>query len=360
LNLDKAQYNNLLEVLVQDKDFMKEFLMRAQTSLLGQKKKRNDRNNRKERVEEITTMQYDDTPGVEILEERDGGGLNQEEYNVNDIMLNGGQETQETPEIYYEEEKDQNKEMGDEMEKDKILEEDICYNRLLKLVNQYRFNKVFNILIEVLNKSDFVTNNLDEEFIKEEIIDITKIIRKDVLFVYLMKIMSNNFINNIYKAQPRMPPAPKQYRETYIEPPKPKPKPMYDKKEIVVRDNFQQQFGNLGAFDNPKKKQKFNEPSFQYRWKHFEMKNGVIYCFFPKTKTNSSKFSLYCIKRGTCNAKLRVDLALKKVNLIGSHNNHEGVNVDKLKVEFPELMRRDWSHLQYDCYEGNNILIWKF
>jgi len=32
-----------------------------------------------------------------------------------------------------------------------------------------------NILIEILNKNGFPCNNLDEEFIKEEIIDITKI-----------------------------------------------------------------------------------------------------------------------------------------------------------------------------------------
>ena len=50
LNLDKAQYNNLLVVLVQDKNFMKEFLVRAQMSLLGQKTKRD------KRTEEISCM----------------------------------------------------------------------------------------------------------------------------------------------------------------------------------------------------------------------------------------------------------------------------------------------------------------
>ena len=39
MNLDSAQYNNLLEALVQNKNFMKEFLSWAQTSLLGQKTK---------------------------------------------------------------------------------------------------------------------------------------------------------------------------------------------------------------------------------------------------------------------------------------------------------------------------------
>ena len=46
---------------------------------------------------------------------------------------------------------------------------------MLKFVKQYNINKLLNILIEILNKNDFPCNNLDEEFIKEEIIDITKI-----------------------------------------------------------------------------------------------------------------------------------------------------------------------------------------
>ena len=193
------------------------------------------------------------------------------------------------------------------------------------MVKQYIITKALNILIEVLNKSDFTCNNLDEEFIKEEIIDITKIIRK-VLFIYLMKIMpNNNSYNN--KNRPKIilpPPAPNKSKETYIEP----PKAIYDKKEIVVKENFYQ-FGNVGV---SKKKQKLNGPKYQYRWNHFELKNRIIYCFFPKSKTNSSKFFLYYIKR-TCNAKFRIDLALKKISLIGYHNDHERVNIDKLRME---------------------------
>ena len=64
----------------------------------------------------------------------------------------------------------------------------------------------------------------------------------------------------------------------------------------------------------------------------FWIKNGIIYCFFPKSKTNSSKFSLFCIKR-TCSAMPTVDLALKKISLIVYHNGHEGENINKLRME---------------------------
>ena len=267
-----------------------------------------------------------------IVEERND--LKQEEYNVNDIMLDEPPETQEI----YVEEQIKNKETGVEMERDKIQEEDICYNRLLKLVKQYKINKVFNILIEILNKSNIVCNNIDEEFIKEEIIDITKTIRKDVLFVYLMKIMSSN-----NKEQNQTFSSPKMYKETFIPPPK-----IYDRKE----NNFQ--IGNL-AFS---KNKSYNEPNFQYRWKHFERKNGTIFCFFPKSKVNSPKCSLYCTKR-RCDAKLKIDLEAKEITLIEDHNEHEGINIDKLKWEYPELEQNDWTHLQYDCFQGKKILVWK-
>ena len=117
----------------------------------------------------ITPMQYNNNRRVEIIEERND--LNQEEYNVNDIQMDEGPEMQE---ICYED-CDKNNETGGEIERVKILEEDIYYNILLKFVKQYNINKLLNILIEILNKNDFPCNNLDEEFIKEEIIDITKI-----------------------------------------------------------------------------------------------------------------------------------------------------------------------------------------
>jgi len=328
LNLDKSQYNNLLDVLVQDKNFTKEFLLRAQQNLLGQKTVRNEKNDKTEDIS-IMPIQYNDNPKIGGIEERNGN--NQEEYNVNDIMLDEPPETQEI----YVEEQGKNKNTGFDMERDKILEEDICYNRLLKLVKQYKINNVFNILIEILNKSNIVCNNIDEEFIKEEIIDITKTIRKDVLFVYLMKIMSStNKEQQITFPSPRI----------YIPPP---PKNMYD-----IKDNY-----SLGSLGLPKNKS-YNEPNFQYRWKHFERKNGTIFCFFPKSKVNSAKCSLYCTKR-RCDAKLKVDLDTKEITLIEDHNEHEGVNIDKLKYEYPELEKNDWTHLQYDCFQGKKILVWK-
>jgi len=314
LNIDKDQYNNLLDVLVQDKNFTKEFLLRAQQNLLGQKTVRN--NKPKETSSMSMSMpvqqpiQYNNTPKKGVVEERND--LNQEEYNVNDITLD---EPPETQEIYVEEQVQNKETPGVVMERDKIQEEDICYNRLLKLVKQYKINKVFNILIEILNKSNIVCNNIDEEFIKEEIIDITKTIRKDVLFVYLMKIMSNN------NKEPRQISSPIMYRETYIPPPK-------------IYDNFP--IGNLTFSKN----KSYNEPNFQYRWKHFERKNGTIFCFFPKSKVNSSKCSLYCTKR-RCDAKLKIDLEAKEITLIEDHNEHEGINIDKLKWEYPELEQND-------------------
>ena len=78
----------------------------------------------------ITPLKYDNNQRVEEVEERND--LNQEEYNVNDIQIDEGPGIRE---ICYEG-FDKNNDICVQMEKDKILEDDMYYNRLLKSVKQ--------------------------------------------------------------------------------------------------------------------------------------------------------------------------------------------------------------------------------
>jgi len=66
------------------------------------------------------------------------------------------------------------------------------YNKIYKLIKKNGINRIFNILIDIFNKSETNYKFLEEEEIKDEITEITKTIRKDVLFIYLMKIICNN------------------------------------------------------------------------------------------------------------------------------------------------------------------------
>ena len=352
LNLDEMQYNSLLEVLIQDTKFTEKFLERAQQNFVGQKKGRDEKNEESKKI----TIQYDDSPKIEIVEERDD--LNQEEYNVNDIMLAEGPEEQEI----YVDDKYKNKDSDDEIERDKILEEDIYYNRLLKLVKQYKLNKVFNVTIDIIRNSGIKYKNMDEDYIKKEIIDITKTIKKEIFIIYLMKIM----LNNSNKEQLQKLPSPKKFKKKLYMEQTPK---TYNNNEYVNDEYGNNEYSNNVFANNDYTKKKFGhsgvpkkkkpEPDYQYRGKHFVWKNGILYCFFPKNRTNSSNYTLYCSKR-SCNARLKIDLKMKKIIFIGNHTNHEGINIEKLKWEYPEIVKKDWKHLQYDCFHGKKILVWKF
>jgi len=98
---------------------------------------------------------------------------------------------------------------------------------------------------------------------------------------------------------------------------------------------------------------------FQYHSRHFHWKHGKLYSYAPKNKMKASKCFLYCGKNG-CEAKVQIDMNKKRATFIGSHNDHEGINIEKYAFEYPGLDSKDWKHIQYDCYNGKKILMWKY
>jgi hypothetical protein len=205
---------------------------------------------------------------------------------------------------------------------DKFLLEDLIYNRILRMVKQYGINKILNILIEVLNKNDSRSQNFEDRLVKEEINDISKIIRKDVLFIYLIKIVANSKdspeirldtgLSGLYNETPRK----------------------------RVEKSVRKEFVSKNAEKSVIKKRNTEEPNFQYRWKHFQWKNGKLYSYAPKSRTSSSKCTLYCANH-ECDAKVKIDMTLKKVIFIGNHTDHGGINIDKFSGEYPALLTND-------------------
>ena len=332
---NNEQLNDLIEVLIKDKDFMDEFLLMEKRNLLLQQKR--------ERVIEKTKEIYDkrESEQKEVLTNKDFEAIYKE---LNDNTVKNGQKINKINFIKEEELKEENSsdgeirkingeiggeknsylndnildEVGGDMcpDEEKEEEEVVSYNRLLKLVKQYGINKILNKLMDILNSSSKGFTNIEDKIIKGEIMDITKNIRKDVLFIYLMKIIANN-------------------------------------KNLLFKDNKSKfDKGNLT-------KKKIDDVDYQYRSRHFHWVQGILYSYAPKNRIRSNKCYLYCGKGG-CEAKVQVDMNKKKAILIGSHNNHEGINVNKYIYEYPELDSDDWKHLQYDCYHGKKIFMWKY
>ena len=336
---NNEQLNDLIEALIKDKDFMDEFLLMEKRNLLLQKKR--------ERGFEKTKEIYDkrESEQKEILTTKDFEAIYKElNDNNNNIKNNkkinkikfinekGEEEIKEENSSDGEIKKSNGKmdgekasylnenildEVGGDMYADEEKEEEVVnYNRLLKLVKQYGINKILNKLMDILNSSNRGFTNIEDKIIKGEIMDITKNIRKDVLFIYLMKIIANN-------------------------------------KNLLFKDNKNKiDKGNLT-------RKKIEDVDYQYRSRHFHWIQGILYSYAPKNRIRSTKCYLYCGKGG-CEAKVQVDMNKKKAILIGSHNNHEGINVNKYIYEYPELDSDDWKHLQYDCYHGKKIFMWKY
>lgn len=335
---NNEQLNNLIEALIRDKDFMDEFLLMEKRNLLLQKKR--------EREFEKTKEIYDkrESEQKEILTNKDFEAIykelndnnikNDQKINkINFIKEKGEEEIKEENSSYGELKKSNGEidgekvsylnenlldEIGGDMcaDEEKEEEEVVNYNRLLKLVKQYGINKILNKLMDILNSSSKGFTNIEDKIIKGEIMDITKNIRKDVLFIYLMKIIANN-------------------------------------KNLLFKDNKNKfDKGNLT-------KKKIDDVDYQYRSRHFHWVQGILYSYAPKNRIRSSKCYLYCGKGG-CEAKVQVDMNKKKAILVGSHNNHEGINVNKYIYEYPELDSDGWKHLQYDCYHGKKIFMWKY
>jgi len=135
-----------------------------------------------------------------------------------------------------------------------------------------------------------------------------------------------------------------------------------DHPERFDKDNSDN-FDKKDKFDDKKElsdiKKQTGEVEYQYRWKHFHWKHGKLYCYSPRNKIRNSKCFLYCSKPG-CDAKVQIDMVIKRALFIGNHYEHEGIEMEKYINEYPGIDTKDWKHLQYDCYHGKKILMWKY
>ena len=282
---NNEQLNNLIEALIRDKDFMDEFLLMEKRNLLLQKKR--------EREFEKTKEIYDkrESEQKEILTNKDFEAIykelndnnikNDQKINkINFIKEKGEEEIKEENSSYGELKKSNGEidgekvsylnenlldEIGGDMcaDEEKEEEEVVNYNRLLKLVKQYGINKILNKLMDILNSSSKGFTNIEDKIIKGEIMDITKNIRKDVLFIYLMKIIANN-------------------------------------KNLLFKDNKNKfDKGNLT-------KKKIDDVDYQYRSRHFHWVQGILYSYAPKNRIRSSKCYLYCGKLGYVNSAVKL------------------------------------------------------
>ena len=108
-----------------------------------------------------------------------------------------------------------------------------------------------------------------------------------------------------------------------------------------------------------KKRAVFLNDDVQYRFKHFHMKDGVLYYYRPKqNNVTLSIFNLYCWKT-KCPGKIRVDMFEETAYEISEHDEHRRIYPKEFKNEFPELMEKGWEHIQYDILNGEKILMWK-
>jgi len=233
------------------------------------------------------------------------------------------------------------------MKKKKKKENNTPFNKLYTLIRKNGINRVFNILIDIFNKSEINYKFLEEEEIKDEIIDITKSVRKDVLFIYLMKIICNTNMPPLYPSPNLQLPSQNN----------PSPMPLIS--QNYPKNSF---YSNITKYEKTypiRKKIQPDPVDFQYHSRHFHWKHGKLYSYAPKNKMKAPKFFLYCGKNG-CDAKVQIDMIKKKAIFIGSHNEHEGINIEKYAFEYPGLDTKDWKHIQYDCLNGKKILMWKY
>jgi len=188
---NKDQLNDLIEVLIHDKDFMKEFLMVEKKNSNGNSKDNNILISEEEKKEEdkINNLNLNRNKNELI---KDKNMLSNKDFETIYKELNHDEEKikkqQQQFNGNYVNDIDDDIVIDDEEDK----KENDPYNKIYKLIKKNGINRIFNILIDIFNKSETNYKFLEEEEIKDEITEITKTIRKDVLFIYLMKIICNN------------------------------------------------------------------------------------------------------------------------------------------------------------------------
>ena len=335
---NKEQLNDLIELLVHDKDFMKEFLQIEK------------KNSTKDMV-----------PGDEEKKEEEKINSELEGGDKNNILSNKDFENiyKELHEDGSKGKKQLNGNFLNDFDDDILLDEDeekndnTPYNKIYRLIKKNGINRIFNMLIDIFNKTDTKFRFLEEEEIKEEVVEITKTIRKDVLFIYLMKIISNNTVPPIFPSGQNL--TKNNMSQSTITP------------ELSRKDLFP----NVTKYEKPvtltKKKttannntNNINIDQYQYHSRHFHWKHGKLYSYAPKNKIRSNKCYLYCSKSG-CDAKVQIDMSKKRATFIGSHNEHEGIDIEKYAYEYPGLdSNKDWKHMQYDSINGKKVMMWKY
>ena len=353
---NKEQLNDLIEVLIQDKDFMKEFLMVEKKNSNGneikkdnniinvEEKKDEDKINNLNSLNNLNTTEL--IKDKNILSNKDFETiykeLNEDEKKIKkqQQQFNGNYVNDAEDDIVIDEEEEK--------------KENDPFNKIYKLIRKNGINRVFNILIDIFNKSETNYKFLEEEEIKDEITEITKTIRKDVLFIYLMKIICNNTTPPLFPSPNlQMPPKNNNLNSNSDLTPFPLP-------SSLPKNDF---YTNVTKYEKTvivtKKKGGQVPVDFQYHSRHFHWKHGKLYSYAPKNKMKASKCFLYCGKNG-CEAKVQIDMTKKKAIFIGSHNEHEGINIEKYAYEYPGLDTKDWKHIQYDCLNGKKILMWKY
>ena len=96
----------------------------------------------------------------------------------------------------------------------------------------------------------------------------------------------------------------------------------------------------------------------QYRNRHFHWKDNFLYAYTPKDYISRNKCFLYCWKTG-CKAKIRIDMVEKTCEEFGEHIPHKSFDTEKPSKEYPGLLDKDWTHIQYDIIGDKRILVWK-
>ena len=95
-----------------------------------------------------------------------------------------------------------------------------------------------------------------------------------------------------------------------------------------------------------------------YRNRHFDWKDGFLYAYVPKDYITRSRCFLYCWKTG-CKAKIRVDMDMKTCESVGQHIPHKSFEAEKAVGDYPCLLDKDWTHIQYDIQGNKRFVAWK-
>ncbi len=96
----------------------------------------------------------------------------------------------------------------------------------------------------------------------------------------------------------------------------------------------------------------------QYRNRHFHWKDGELFAYVPKDYISRSRCFLYCWKTG-CKAKVRIDMIEKTCVEFGEHDPHNSFDWKRPSKDYPELLDKDWTHIQYDIIGDKRFPVWK-